>query len=114
MPLLPGPTRWLPCGAAILSSRARWLMLLLATSLLPSTLVGQSLQYPAADRDEIVDDYHGSRVPDPYRWLEQLDGGRTLAWLKAEERVTSKYLAGLPDRPAIRRRVESLRSYART
>src|SRR5262245_41217076 len=114
MPLSPGAIRWLLCAACLHPSPARRLVLLLAASLLPSTLIGQSLHYPAADRDDVVDDYHGSRVPDPYRWLEQLDGGRTLAWLKAEERLTSEYLAGLPDRPAIQRRVASLRSYART
>jgi prolyl oligopeptidase len=89
-------------------------VLLVAGTAFPPMLTGQSLEYPAADRDEVVDDYHGTRVADPYRWLEQLDSARTVDWLKAENRVTSAYLAKIRDRAAIHRRLTSLWSYART
>ena len=104
-----GRYRWasLPC------SRPLFLLLITATAF-PPTLTGQALKYPAADRDEVVDNYHGTRVADPYRWLEQLNSSRTVDWLKAEKRLTSDYLAGIPDRAAIHRRLTSLWSYART
>ena len=90
---------WLACAAA-LADRAG--------------VQAQLLRYPAADRDEIVDDYHGTRVADPYRWLEQLDAPRTRQWLEAETRLTSDTLASLPDRAAIRRRLELLWNFERT
>lgn len=89
------------------------LLLLLTASAFPPTLIGQSLTYPAAARDNVVDDYHGTRVADPYRWLEQLDSARTVDWLKAENRVTAGYLEGIPNRAAIHRKLTTLWDYAR-
>jgi prolyl oligopeptidase len=80
----------------------------------PAAPRAKRLAYPAAPREDVTDDYHGMRVADPYRWLERLDGARTITWLKAEKRVTSEALARLPDRAAIRRRLEALWSSSRT
>ena len=92
-----------------------WLALLLLSAFIwPNTLAAQPLKYPAARRDSVSDDYHGTAVADPYRWLEQLDSLRTAEWLKAENRITSRYLVGLPNREAIHRRLTSLWSYSRT
>ncbi|MFI6323265.1 prolyl oligopeptidase family protein [Nonomuraea sp. NPDC050556] len=43
--------------------------------------------YPTAHRDEIVDDLHGTQVPDPYRWLEDADDAETKGWLLAQEQL---------------------------
>lgn len=59
------------------------------------------LHYPPAPRDRIVDTYFGTRVPDPYRWLEAIDSPQTRTWARAERRLTARYLAGIPQRAAI-------------
>lgn len=45
------------------------------------------LQYPAADRDPVIDVLHGTSVPDPYRWLEATDDPRTVAWATAQRQL---------------------------
>jgi prolyl oligopeptidase len=67
--------------------------------------------YPAAKRGSQVDDYHGTRVADPYRWLEDVDSPETKAWVEAENRVTFGYLAAIPERAAIQRRLTQLWNY---
>jgi prolyl oligopeptidase len=72
-----------------------------------------SLEYPKTARGDVVDDYHGSRVPDPYRWLEDLDSEATRAWVQAQNEVTFGYLATIPARAAIRKRLTELWDYER-
>ena len=45
---------------------------------------GQTIQYPPARKSDVVDDYHGTQVPDPYRWLEDPDAPDTRVWIDAE------------------------------
>jgi prolyl oligopeptidase len=73
----------------------------------------QGLDYPAAVRGTTVDDYHGTRVPDPYRGLEDLNSAATRAWVSAEAQLTDRYLAKLPDRDRLRSRLASLFNYER-
>lgn len=60
-----------------------------------------------------VDVYHGQPVADPYRWLEDVDSEETLAWVEAQNRVTLDYLATLPARDELRRRLTALHDYER-
>src|SRR4029077_19157987 len=60
------------------------------------------LAYPPAARDQVIDDFHGVKVPDPYRWLEQLDSAETRRWVMAEARLTDSYLQKIPARPALK------------
>ncbi|HET6883988.1 MAG TPA: prolyl oligopeptidase family serine peptidase [Pirellulales bacterium] len=69
------------------------------------------LQYPAARRDDQVDDYHGTKVPDPYRWLEDPDSPETRAWIEAENRLTFSVLEEIPQRESIRKRLTELWNY---
>jgi prolyl oligopeptidase len=71
------------------------------------------IAYPESPRGDHVDDYHGIEVADPYRWLEDLDSPQTRAWVAAQQRVTSAYLAAIPEREAIRRRLTQLWNYER-
>jgi prolyl oligopeptidase len=71
------------------------------------------LEYPPAPRGPVVDDYHGVRVADPYRWLEDLDSPQTRAWVEAEARLTDGYLAALPQREQLRTRIAQLYDYER-
>src|SRR3989475_7084151 len=72
------------------------------TSAVPAP--AQTLQYPAARKSDVVDDYHGTRVPDPYRWLEDPDSPESRAWIEAQNRLTAAYLAEIPARDTIRDR----------
>ncbi len=69
------------------------------------------LQYPATTRGSQVDDYHGTSVADPYRWLEETNSSATRAWIESQNRLTFGYLATIPERDAIRRRLTEVWNY---
>jgi prolyl oligopeptidase len=69
--------------------------------------------YPPTTRIDQVDDYHGTKVADPYRWLEELDSEQTKAWVEAQNRLTFSYLESIPQRKAIRDRLEELWNFER-
>jgi prolyl oligopeptidase len=71
------------------------------------------VQYPETRRVDQVDDYHGTKVADPYRWLEDLDAPETTAWVRAQNAVTGAYLAATPGRDAIRERLTAMWNYPR-
>ena len=71
------------------------------------------LDYPKAKRVDQVDDYHGTKVADPYRWLEDTDSPDTLAWVQAENKLTFGYLDQIPYRKAIHDRLTKLWNYER-
>jgi prolyl oligopeptidase len=64
--------------------------------------------YPAARRGDTVDDYHGTKVADPYRWLEELDSPETHAWIEAENALTERYLEKIPQRAELKQRLTAL------
>src|SRR5882724_673561 len=51
-----------------------------------------TISYPPTKRVDQVDDYFGTKVPDPYRWLEDERSPETAAWVEAENKVTFAYL----------------------
>src|SRR6476469_391646 len=71
------------------------------------------LKYPAAQKGDQVDLYHGVRIADPYRWLEDTDSPATAAWVQAENKLTFGYLAAIPERAQIRSRLEALWNYTK-
>jgi prolyl oligopeptidase len=71
------------------------------------------LAYPKAKTVDQVDDYHGTKVADPYRWLEDTDSADTAAWVEAENKLTFSYLDKIPYRGAIRERLLKLWNYER-
>jgi prolyl oligopeptidase len=70
-----------------------------------------SLVYPQAAKVEHVDDYHGTLVADPYRWLEDPDSEATKAWVEAENQITFAYLEAIPARERIKVRLTQLWDY---
>jgi prolyl oligopeptidase len=66
------------------------------------------LTYPTASRGPVVEDYFGTAVADPYRWLEDLDSPATRTWVAAEAKLTESVLASNPARAHIRARVAAL------
>ena len=69
--------------------------------------------YPSARTVEVVDDYHGTKVADPYRWLEDADAPDTAAWVTAENELTFGFLEKVPERAAIKERLTKLWNYER-
>ncbi|CAN5694413.1 prolyl oligopeptidase family serine peptidase [soil metagenome] len=76
-------------------------------------IAADRLVYPETRRAEQVDDYHGTRVPDPYRWLEDTDSPETKAWVEAQNRVTFDLLKNIPERQGIEQRLTELWNYER-
>lgn len=71
----------------------------------------QKLSYPAAHRDSTVDTYFGTKVPAPYQWMDDLTNPQLRQWVDAENKVTDDYLAKIPVRGWIDRRLTELWNY---
>ncbi|HEX6940548.1 MAG TPA: prolyl oligopeptidase family serine peptidase [Longimicrobiales bacterium] len=85
--------------------------LLAAALAAPGAASAQTIRYPATKKVDVVDDYHGTKVADPYRWLEDTNAAETAAWVAAQNEVTFGYLAQIPEREAIRNRLTDLWNY---
>ncbi|HZI61518.1 MAG TPA: prolyl oligopeptidase family serine peptidase [Pyrinomonadaceae bacterium] len=70
-----------------------------------------STKYPPARKSEQVDDYHGVKVADPYRWLEELDSAETKAWVEAQNKMSFDFLAAIPARNSLKDRITRLWNY---
>ena len=62
-------------------------------------------------KDNTVDTYFGTEVPDPYRWLEDDSSEETAAWVKAQNKVTDYYLKRLPGREKLLKRLTEVANY---
>ncbi len=80
---------------------------------MPPVDASARLSYPPARRVDQVDAYDGTRVADPYRWLEDIDAPETQAWIEAENALTEAFLATVPERGAIRSRLTQVWNYER-
>ena len=69
------------------------------------------MNYPETRKGDVYDEYFGTRVDDPYRWLEDDLSKETAEWVKAENEVTSAYLSDIPVREGLRTRLEELWNY---
>jgi prolyl oligopeptidase len=87
---------------------------LAALALLTGACAGlTAMNYPESRRADVADDYFGTRVADPYRWLEDLESAETRAWVAAQNAVSRPALDALPARAAIHRRLGELWSHER-
>jgi prolyl oligopeptidase len=75
------------------------------------TLPHQALSYPPSRQANQIDDYHGTKVTDAYRWLEDLDSEETKAWVEAQNHLTFGYLNQIPARETIKQRLTQLWDY---
>jgi prolyl oligopeptidase len=75
------------------------------------TSIKESLVYPDSPKVEQVDDYHGTQVSDPYRWLENPDSPETRQWIEAQNKLTFGYLGEIPQREQIKDRLTKLWNY---
>ena len=67
--------------------------------------------YPTAQKGDVVDDYFGTKVADPYRWMEDLDSKPVADWVAAENKLSFDYLAKLPLREHFQKRITELWDY---
>src|SRR5947209_7829845 len=72
-----------------------------------------AFKYPQPRKDNTADSYFGTKVPDPYRWMEDLNSPELKRWIGAENAITFKYLDGLPMRDALKKRITELYNYPR-
>ena len=71
-------------------------------------------EYPTTRQVDVVDDYHGTKVADPYRWLEDLESADTAAWIAEQNRLTDAYLGRQPIRSYFQERIQQLWNYPKT
>jgi prolyl oligopeptidase len=95
----------------------RHLIIALAV-VLPAVVAAQSsppgrLSYPPARSVDVAEDYFGTTIADPYRWLENPDSPETKAWVEAQNKVTFAFLEAVPARARIRGRLKELWDYER-
>lgn len=69
--------------------------------------------YPEVKKDDTVDDYHGTSIPDPYRWLEDDRSDETAEWVSKQNKVTFDYLDQIPYRETIKNRLEKVWNFER-
>ena len=82
--------------------------------LVSSTIVSVSqaqIKYPQTKKTDKVDSYFETKIPDPYRWLEDDRSTETADWVKAQNQLTFGYLSAIPFRNAIKERMEKLWNY---
>jgi prolyl oligopeptidase len=79
----------------------------------PSASSAPSSAYPVPPTDSTVDDYYGTKVPDPYRPLENIDSPKTRAWVEAQAALARSYLDAIPQRTAIKAQLTSMVNYGR-
>src|SRR5262245_45953965 len=89
------------------AARCAWILLLCSASLLAQP----TLKYPQARKGDVVDNYFGTKVADPYRWMEDLNSPELKEWVDRENAVTFKYLDGLPLRDTLKKRITELWNY---
>ncbi len=72
-----------------------------------------SFKYPQPRKSDVTDNYFGTRIADPYRWMEDLNSPELKQWIEAENAMTSTYLDSLPLRDALKARITELYNYPR-
>lgn len=73
-----------------------------------------SYKYPPAHTVDVVDDFHGTAVPDPYRWLENPNDPDTIAWVEAQNELTQSIMAELPVREQFKERLTALWNFPKS
>ncbi len=102
------------CGARRFATVATLLFaaVFLVTALaVPGTVDAKKYTYPEAKKGNVADDFHGTMVKDPYRWLEDPEAEATLKWVAAENKLTQAFIKAEPSREAIEKRLTELWNY---
>ena len=78
-----------------------------------ATPILSQIRYPETKKTGQVDDYFGTKVRDPYRWLEDDNSEETQQWVKAENEITDAYLSSIPFYNKVKKRLEEMWNYAK-
>jgi len=94
----------------------RFFIILIVTTIGILTLVSCSkkqerLKYPRAKKVNVVDNYFGTKVADPYRWMEDINSPEVKKWIEEEKKLTDEYFSRIPFRDKIRKRLTELWNY---
>jgi prolyl oligopeptidase len=89
----------------------KYLLIITAVIMVQSCAQKPKIDYPETKKTDVTDDYHGTKIADPYRWLENDTSAETGAWVVAENEVTSAYLSKIPFREQIKNRLTELWNY---
>ena len=73
----------------------------------------QEIKYPKPHKGKVVDNYFGTKVADPYRWMEDVNSPETKKWVEEENRLTESYLSKIPFRNKIKKSLTELFNYER-
>jgi len=87
-----------------------------ATAAGPAPAAGDGLAsftYPVARRSTQADDYHGMRVPDPYRWMEDIDSPETRGWVAAQARLSRAFLDSIAGRESMTQQLRNIWNFER-
>jgi len=94
-----------------LETAMKAIILLTSLALLFTSAMAQIFIYPKAKKVDHVDEYHGTKVADPYRWLENPDAEDSRAWIEAQNKLTFGFLDQIPERQQIKERLTKLWDY---
>jgi len=92
----------------------RFIIIVLSALALPAFAQSPRFTYPPAKTVDVVDDYHGTKVADPYRWMEEEGTPDLVKWIDSENVLTENYLQGVPGREKLGERISELWNYARS
>ncbi len=99
------------CHGRLDGSLCRWASIAVAAGFAAGTAAADGrVKPPAAKMVDHVDDYHGVKIHDPYHWLENDEDPAVIEWLDAEAKFTREQLNRLPQRAAVKKRLETLYS----
>ncbi len=101
-----------PTGKMNCNRFAAGLLISFMTLIIP-VAPAQTIKYPASKKAEVSEDYHGTKVADPYRWLENAEAEDTQAWVAAQNVLTFSYLEKIPARELLEKRLTELWNYPR-
>ena len=94
------------------TSRLYTIILLFLSFNVPAQNMMTKIVYPETRKDaSVIDDYFGTKVADPYRWLENDNSNETKDWVKRENALTFAYLEKLPLRNVLKERIEKMWNY---
>lgn len=93
--------------------KSRFISLLVVFGLFTSLVFAQKYDYPKPKKVDQTDNYHGTAVSDPYRWMEASDTPDLTGWIEAQNKLTDSYFQQIPQREKIRDQLTKVWNYER-